>query len=264
MKTLTIHQDVNVRQKDYEKLDERALLVTKVFATIQGEGPLAGQFAIFVRLAGCNLGDKKSCPWCDTDFKFKQGVPYSIDDLLALADQHRGNRPKTIVLTGGEPLLQNPWRFIQLALSNHWTVQVETNGYFWSEELDDLSWRYEREFLVVVSPKVNARYEYPTPSIRLIADCTCLKVLVDDDPTSPYHELPHYVKDFVALNKPVYISPINHYLRDPHPDGQVVSFWGDSPLDLERCRANHRYALRIAMTYGYRLNIQQHLWAEAE
>ena len=40
------------------------LAVHSIFYTIQGEGPFAGETAVFVRLAGCNL----QCPLCDTDY----------------------------------------------------------------------------------------------------------------------------------------------------------------------------------------------------
>jgi len=93
------------------------LLVREVFATLQGEGSRAGQPAIFVRFAGCNLwsglaGDRESgageCAlWCDTDFA--KGSRYHPDDLvkvvLELASASGHARP-FVVLTGGEPLLQ--------------------------------------------------------------------------------------------------------------------------------------------------------------
>lgn len=60
-----------VRRKDYEHLTDNKLVVTSVFRTLQGEGPYAGHPAVFLRLAGCNFGDKDDhCQFCfpsDTD-----------------------------------------------------------------------------------------------------------------------------------------------------------------------------------------------------
>ncbi len=39
--------------------------VTEIFSTIQGEGPLAGEPAVFIRLSGCKL----ACAFCDTNFE---------------------------------------------------------------------------------------------------------------------------------------------------------------------------------------------------
>lgn len=45
--------------------DRQDLLVTSIFRTIQGEGVFAGRVAIFIRLAGCNYGDKHAhCQFC--------------------------------------------------------------------------------------------------------------------------------------------------------------------------------------------------------
>jgi organic radical activating enzyme len=56
--------DEDVGRRDYVDLLYNQLRVTKIFKTIQGEGPFAGRVAVFVRLSGCNLGSKRSCPWC--------------------------------------------------------------------------------------------------------------------------------------------------------------------------------------------------------
>lgn len=55
-----------IRAKDYEQMGKN-ILVTSMFYTIQGEGPFAGHPAVFLRLAGCNFGNKSttgSCLWC--------------------------------------------------------------------------------------------------------------------------------------------------------------------------------------------------------
>lgn len=58
------NQDRIIRRKDYEQFGDR-LLVTGFWRTIQGEGPYSGHPAVFLRLAGCNFGDKVDhCNFC--------------------------------------------------------------------------------------------------------------------------------------------------------------------------------------------------------
>lgn len=280
---LPFNVDKNVRRKDYEKLPERTLRVTKIFGpTIQGEGPFAGHCAIFVRLAGCNLGAKKSCPWCDTDFALDRGVEMTIESILGMLAQSRKHAesvypsvyPKLMILTGGEPLMQpHVSDFIRHAILEDWVVQVETNGYFWDNKLNELlksihiadhTWRQFRDHLYfVVSPKVNARGVYPKFNEHLLTWSSCLKILVEDDVDSPYYNIPNFAHDYAQqYQKPVYISPINIYKRQPHPNEETVSGWGpDTPLDLEACKRNAEYAAKLVVRYGYRLNLQTHLWA---
>lgn len=63
-----IYPDRSVQRQDYSHLDDGELLVSSIFATLQGEGPFAGRRALFIRLAGCNLGGKSvngaGCPFC--------------------------------------------------------------------------------------------------------------------------------------------------------------------------------------------------------
>jgi Organic radical activating enzymes len=108
------------------------LRVSEVFGpTIQGEGPYAGRLAYFIRLAGCNL----SCSWCDT--------PWTWDgDRFDLRAESREILPEWIgdtipadslvVLTGGEPLLQQEstgWSLLMAQARTHgYKIHVETNG----------------------------------------------------------------------------------------------------------------------------------------
>lgn len=67
-----------------------------VYWTVQGEGHLAGEPMVFVRLAGCSVG----CPGCDTDYRVSERVtPKEIARRVVEA-----GTPATVWvwLTGGE------------------------------------------------------------------------------------------------------------------------------------------------------------------
>jgi len=128
--------------------------------------------------------------------------------------------------------------------------------------------RHKDFVLVVLSPKVNQRLEYPTIQPKLLHASSCLKILVDADESSPYHRVPGFAFEYLSRgwSNPVYVSPINHYRRAPHSKDEAVGFWDTlgSPLDFQRCKANHRYAAALAMKYGFMLSLQTHLFAELE
>lgn len=120
----------------------------EIFHTIQGEGISAGCPAVFVRASRCNL----HCVWCDTDHTWnfegtpwrheKDGSPgyakhrkaeltYEITPADAARRVLAFDCPR-VVLTGGEPLLQQD-AFLELirivrAAAPDCVVEVETNG----------------------------------------------------------------------------------------------------------------------------------------
>lgn len=81
--------------------------MSEIFRSVQGEGRHVGVPSVFLRLARCNL----SCRWCDTPyswdferFDFEREVRRrSIEELL---DELLGAGVDHLVITGGEPLLQ--------------------------------------------------------------------------------------------------------------------------------------------------------------
>lgn len=134
----------------------------EIFYSLQGEGIQAGTPAIFVRLAHCNL----HCHWCDTDYTWNwEGTPWqhiktkkkpsrahsllslSIPQAIALIQEHLPC--KHLVLTGGEPLLQNDGLLALLKKLPDYSCEVESNGTrIPTQELDDRVTQYN------ISPKL--------------------------------------------------------------------------------------------------------------
>lgn len=155
---------------------QRPLLVAELFGpTFQGEGPSSGQQALFVRMSRCNL----SCPGCDT--------PYTWDrtrfDLREHTRRHSaenvigwclGHSTQLVVITGGEPLLQQHRLLpvVEALIGAGRRVEVETNGTIRpTAELAELVSAFN------VSPKLagfaapaDARRRINTGALRILAD----------------------------------------------------------------------------------------------
>jgi 7-carboxy-7-deazaguanine synthase len=105
-------------------LEKNKLLpVVEVFATLQGEGYHTGKAAIFVRLAGCDIG----CNWCDSKASWNAALfPLrSADEILEEIAALPG---KSVIVSGGEPLINN-LEPLTLALKQRgYTTFLETAG----------------------------------------------------------------------------------------------------------------------------------------
>lgn len=161
------------------------LKLSEIFSSLQGEGPHAGQACVFLRLALCNL----RCDWCDTkytwDFKaYRYEDEVREQPVAEVAARLRQLAPRHLVITGGEPLLQ------QAALANLLSqlnpevfVEVETNGTLSPNEM--LCQRVQHWN---VSPKLSnsgeaeARRLRPEPLLRLRAlEGAWLKLVLQAD-----------------------------------------------------------------------------------
>lgn len=108
------------------------LVVSEVFGpTFQGEGPSAGRAAAFVRLGRCNL----ACSWCDTPYtwdwdRFDPAVELRRTPVGSVLDELVAMAPEIVVVTGGEPLLQQRHLAPLLArcAAQGWPLEIETNG----------------------------------------------------------------------------------------------------------------------------------------
>lgn len=132
----------------------KTYLVKEAFLSLQGEGANVGRRAVFVRFAGCNLWsgreeDRASaiCRFCDT--QFVGGTRYDAVGIARLVGElwNSKARPRFVVLTGGEPMLQVDEHLIDVLHRWECEAAIETNGTKpvpWS-----LDW-------ITVSPKAGA------------------------------------------------------------------------------------------------------------
>lgn len=103
----------------FTKSNMGGLVVNEIFYSLQGEGFHTGTPAVFVRLAGCNL----RCPFCDTDHT--GGRSMTIDEIIGKISQYPAT---TVILTGGEPSLQDIAPLIDALHDEGRRVHIETNG----------------------------------------------------------------------------------------------------------------------------------------
>lgn len=264
-KVVTIQNiDKITRRKDFENAGDK-LAVTSVFRTIQGEGPYAGYPSVFVRLAGCNFGDKQDhCQFCDTSFQLDRAEWLTVQELLLRCTELPGYRESDVlVVTGGEPTLQpNLMPFLNAAVDKFESLQIETNGtqakFF--QDLENGHPLLDYSLTTVVSPKASMRVErYAVPADIVRDNADVFKFVVTADEDDPHHTIPQWALDIAAYNpNRVAISPMAVYKR-PY-SGEVSSAWDHDLIDAQETSKNYAYAAEYALKHGLRLSIQQHLF----
>ena len=114
---MAIHPDLSILQQG------KLLPLVEDFYTIQGEGFHSGKAAYFIRLGGCDVG----CYWCDAKETWNPDLypPVPVTEMLKRAACYL---VKSIVITGGEPLLYPLQPLCDLLRQNSWEIFLETSG----------------------------------------------------------------------------------------------------------------------------------------
>lgn len=241
-----------VRKTTYDT-DGSLLMVQEVFGTIQGEGPFAGQTAIFIRLAGCNL----RCTFCDTDFESAMNdAPWTVAQVLERVGEELDRVcTRLVVLTGGEPLRQNVLPLLQGLIGAGFHVQIETSGSVCDTALVPLFEDVVPEHLsIVCSPK--------TPRINPVIEryCTHFKYITNTEDISTIDGLPTMTTQREGTGRiyrptndkaTIWLQPmmVYHHSHVREVDGSV---------DRECTDANTRACVQVAMQYNYRVSVQLH------
>jgi len=97
--------------------------VMEMFYSIQGEGFHTGTAAFFIRLGGCDVG----CHWCDVkeSWEAENHPEKSIDEIISEPEL---SKAKTIIVTGGEPLMYDLMSLTQELRNKNFKLHLETSG----------------------------------------------------------------------------------------------------------------------------------------
>ena len=146
------------REQDYQ--------VAEVFESLQGEGYNVGMAAVFLRFGRCNL----ACPWCDTAHDV-----YGTLDGDAVVARVTAFRAKNLIVTGGEPFLQEGLGALlaRFKALGYW-IGIETNGLLAPPQ----EWLRHIDYMAV-SPKARVAERYLDTQMVRRADE--VRIVVDGD-----------------------------------------------------------------------------------
>ena len=92
------------------------------FYTLQGEGFYTGKAAYFIRIGGCDVG----CHWCDVKESWNAKL-HPLTETNSIIENAK-KFSKTVVITGGEPLIWNMDYLTKELQKNHIKTHIETSG----------------------------------------------------------------------------------------------------------------------------------------
>jgi len=241
------------------------LAIEGTFYTIQGEGPLSGTPALFIRLAGCNL----ACAFCDTQFERQVNNPQRLADYMdQVVNNFSVQQRKVVVLTGGEPLRQPLVQLVERLLETGTElIQIETAGTLWQMELE--MFIRSGQLVLVCSPKT------PKIAMGIMEHCHHWKYVLQAGRISDVDGLPNRGTQTRNLNQVQDLARPPGYLC---VDGRVTQYCrpGDtiwvSPCDEHDDSSVHALAgggnlkvvADVAMKHGYRVSLQMHKYLDVE
>jgi len=129
--------------------------IVEKFLTLQGEGKYLGVPSYFIRSTGCNLRcawkDDTGVTYCDTPYTSwspEKGETLNTREVLNFLKERS---VKHIVITGGEPMIQNDVSsIVNEFIDNNYIVTVETNGTVYRDNMN--------QAFMSLSPKLKSSY----------------------------------------------------------------------------------------------------------
>lgn len=209
------------------------LSVIEMFMSLQGEGPRACQPAVFIRLAGCNM--RPPCPFCDTNYT--TGAK-DLEDDVVVKEVLRWPQTNLVVVTGGEPFIQDFSSLCKKLGKYGKHIQIESNGMNLPEWYKELAISNEHSLSIVCSPK-NINVD---PAMITYAEA--FKYIVRAGDLLEASGLPRGLFNPLGEERG-WVGPEQIYLQ---------------PMDEQTAlnnKANVQAAVASCLQHGYRLSLQQ-------
>lgn len=222
----------------------------EIFASVQGEGPSAGEPTAFMRLSRCNL----ACVWCDTAYTWhfdgderphRSGETYDrkanqvtlqVADVAARIEALGQRR---LVVTGGEPMLQAPALAELLAALPDMMVEIETNG------------------TALPPPKLDVWIDQFNISPKLAHSGNARDLAIVPNVLRTYASDARAFFKFVVA-EPSDVDEVREIVRaNALPKGRV--FVMAEGTDSETLRARQEWLVPLCLQHGFRLSDRLHI-----
>jgi 7-carboxy-7-deazaguanine synthase len=197
--------------------------VVEKFVSINGEGPLAGQLAIFIRFAGCNL----NCSYCDTSWANEIDASYKLMTSDEIYEYIKSMGIRNVTLTGGEPLLQGGIKELLelLGKDKELYIEIETNGSVLLNKFVDLE----------NPPSFTMDYKLPSSGMEALMALENFKYLSSKDTVKfvsgsleDLEKAKQIIEDYNLINNVrVYLSPVFSKIQLD----EIVEFMIDNRLN---------------------------------
>jgi organic radical activating enzyme len=247
------------------------LLVHSIFPTWQGEMPFGGRSAIFLRLGGCNRGGKTfGCLFCDTAFEVRDSKLMTIKEVAEAISALRTEATELLVVTGGEPLMQQDSLMKLFEFSNFLPhhIQIETNGDY-DIKPEHIKTVEFLPFTVVCSPKAWDGILQPFKSLSLNPESINYYRFLISATDKEYMQVPEEIlvhcRDNPGKTAPrtLYLSPMTVYYEDSTKEERNKG-WGGTSINVEATIANYQHCIKVAddllkRNHWVRLSSQSHL-----
>ncbi len=183
-----------------------SLPVMEQFVTLQGEGFFTGKSAVFIRLAGCDVG----CTWCDVKESWdpNEHPVLKVEDIV---DKVLKFPTDFVVITGGEPTLHNLTTLVKVLKKHDKYIAIETAG---TNPLPNgIDW-------VCFSPK-----KFKKPIDEVYSKVNELKVVINN--VADIRWAQNHAKKIISDNVMLYLQPEWSKSDDILP--KILNFLQENP-----------------------------------
>lgn len=226
------------------------LNISEVFYSVQGEGKLVGTPSVFIRTSGCNL----RCAWCDTPYTSWQPEKNLMTVKQIMEQVRTYPESNAVVLTGGEPMIQDIRELVDTLKEENFHITIETNGTVYRELPVDL---------ISLSPKLSNSLPQGKWRVQHNTNRIQLSVLAEYVSHVKDYQLKFVVNAKEDLSEiQQLIGDVEQLLNSKIPPANIVLM--PQGKTYPEIKAKYQMLVDICLTNSYRLSPRLHvdIWGD--